>query len=615
MDGDMSATQPANTPAPRDSPPDEPAVVAAPRAPRGDRYRAVFVTSPAGMVVCDRDGTVVETNPALRSLLGYTDSSDAQPGSAELNSSKPDSSEPSPLQAATVADLFPPEEAEELLHLFDILAQHENGRYLREQRQLRTRDGDLAWAFLAVSPLGTPGGITQYLITVEESSELHLLQDRLHHQSLYDALTGLPNRQYFSTHLQWTLANAEPGTGLTLYYLGLEALELINNGLGSEIGDSIIKTAGRKLAGLVEEQDGFLARLGGTEFAILVRETESTPGISVVASLINEELAEPVYVDGHGIATSASIGVNRAIVGDDTTADATIWGAEVALRRAEAAGRRQWVMFDPDRAPEERIDAKLAAVIPGALELGDFQITYRPVLSMSGRRLAVLWAQLNWCSQERGWLNHAQCLDLAERSGVTLSLRDWMLRAAWEQTRMWHTAGYQARLLVDLSGNQTHDPDLMAAVRAVLRDTSLHPQWLWLSVPMDALLHDEEARENLTLLAELGISMVVHGFRGTAPELRHLRELPINVVRLDSELVDLVHADPDGAAPEVQAIARVIPLVNACGPRVGVHGVHVEDQAERWRGMGSSFGAGDLYGEAILAENVTAFLHGVELSD
>ena len=598
MDGDMSARQPANTPAQRESPPDEHAVVSAPRSSRGDRHRAAFAASPVGMVLCDGDGNVVETNPALRRLVGRTD--DAGAG---------------PLDAATVHDLFPPEQADELLQMFEVLARHGSGRSFREQRQLLTRGGEPVWTFLAVAALGEDAAEPpQFLVTVEESSELQLLQDRLHHQSLYDALTGLPNRQYFRTHLENALANLEPGATLTLYHLGLEALELINNGLGPEVGDAILRTAAGKLQGLVANEDAFLARLGGAEFALLLRHGPSTPRIDQMASLVNEELAEPIYLDDHGVATSASIGVNCTSTGE-TTADDMMWAAEVALRRAEAAGRRQWALFDPDRAPEERTDARLAAIIPGALELGGFQITYRPVLSMAGRRLALLWAQLNWCSQERGWLDHAQCLELAERSGVTLSLRDWMLHAAWEQTQIWHTAGYRPKVLVDLSGNQTHDPDLIAAVRSVLRDTDLPPQWLWLSVPMRALTHDEEARENLALLAEIGISVVVHGFTGSPTELRHLRELPINVVRLDSELVELVHHDPDDEAPEVRAVAELIPLINACGPRVGIDGVRTEEQARRWRAMGSSFGAGDLYGAPIPVEDVAPFLHGAELSE
>lgn len=594
MDGDMSARQPANAPVQRDSPPEEHAVVSAPLGSRGDRYREAFATSPVGMVVCTGDGTVVETNPALRRILGHTDDSGA-----------------SALEAATVHDLFPGEQADEVLQMFEVLTHHGAGRSFREQWQLRTRDEELVWTFLAISLLGDGGEQTHFLITVEESRELQALQDRLHHQSLYDVLTGLPNRQYFRTELQRTLANADPGATLTLYHLGLEALELINNGLGPEVGDAILKTAAGKLQRLLADEDAFLARLGGAEFALLVRDGENTPRIDQLATLINEELSEPIYVQDHGVATSASIGVNTT-TGGETTADEMMWAAEVALRRAEAAGRRQWALFDPDRAPEERTDARLAAIIPGALELGDFQITYRPVLSMAGRKLALLWAQLNWCSQERGWLNHAQCLDLAERSGVTLSLRDWMLHSAWEQTQIWHTAGYRPKVLVDLSGNQTHDPDLIAAVRSVLANTHLHPQWLWLSVPMDALTHDEEARENLGLLAEIGISMVVHGFSGTPTEIRHLRDLPVNVVRLDSELVELVHANPDDDAPEVRAISQMIPLVNACGPRVGIDGVQTEEQARRWRCMGSSFGAGDLCGEAIAVENVTPYLHSVE---
>lgn len=560
-----------------------------------DRYREAFKTSPTGMAICDLEGNVIETNPSMRVLLGY---------------------EARELEPMTVHDLFSPDEAEELLAFYHALAENEGSQYLREQRQLRPANGEHTWAFLAVSVLRDDDGApTHFLTTVEESRELHLLQDRLHHQTLYDVLTGLPNRQFFRTRLETAIGNLPEQGTLTLYHLGLDALGLINDGLGHDVGDSIMKSVARTLERFVEHERAFLARFGGTEFAILVQDSAQTPSIPAVAAGINEELSEPIYVQDHGVATSASIGVVRRTVAE-ADADDMMWAAEVALRRAEAAGKRQWALFDPDRAPNERTDAKLAAIIPGALELGDFEITYRPVLSMSGQRLGLLWAQLNWERDERGWLDHGQCLELAERSGVTLSLRDWMLRAAWEQAQTWHAAGYRPRLLVDLSRNQAQDPDLIATVRDVLDETNLDPQWLWLSVPMEALTGDaDEARENVGLLGELGVNIVLHGFHASPQELRCLRELSANVVRFAAELVDLVHNCADENAPEVRAVAQIVPLVTACGARIGIDGVETEEQASIWRSMGCTFGAGAHYGEPIAPGDVTPYLNQTEISD
>ena len=558
-------------------------------------YREVFTGGPTPMAICDPSGSVVEVNPALRQLLGYDDRD---------------------LGSMSLHDLFTADDAEELLETYTALAGGAGDQYLREQRRLWRADGDQMWTFLAVSVLrDSEGTVHRFLTTVEDSGQLQHLQERLHYQGLHDLLTGLPNRQFFRTRLQSTLGRLPEQETITLYHLGLDGLGLINNGLGYEVGDSVIKAAARTLEGLVEGEEALVARFGGTEFAILVHESDSTPSLPAFASMINEELSEPIYFGEDGIATSASIGVARRTAGE-TSAEDMIWAAEVALREAENTGKRQWALFDPERAPDERIDAKLAAVVPGALEMGGFDVTFRPIIALGSRRVAALWAQLGWRTEERGPLDHAQCLELAERSGVTLSLRDWLLRTAWEHAHVWHSAGYRPNVVVDLSAHQTQDPDLVATVRSILGAGELDPQHLWLSLPVEALAgQHEETRENVGVLGELGVSIALHGFHGSPVELRHLRDLPVSAVRLDPALVDIVRSAANDQAPEVRSVAQAIPLTHAYDVRVAVHGIETEEEAMRWRAMGCSISAGTLHGDPVEPFAVPTFLKRVGTED
>ncbi|PKW19283.1 putative bifunctional diguanylate cyclase/phosphodiesterase [Saccharopolyspora spinosa] len=556
------------------------------------RFCEVFATTQIGIAICDIEGKFAQVNPAFEVTLGY---------------------QAQDLASMTIHDLFHSDDAEYLAAAYRELADGGSSKRLGDRKRLLRANGEEAWAYLAVSVLrGSDGAPRHFVTTVEDITELHLLQDRLQYQALHDALTGLPNRQFFRTRLEAMLASLPGHAQLSLYHLGLDGFELINDGLGYEVGDQVIKAVARRLEQLFEDEEAIVARFGGTEFAILLLEQEKTPPVTTLTQQINELLAEPVHVDGHGIAASAGIGVvQRALT--DADASNMLWAADVALRRAEAAGKRQWALFDPDKAPEERIESKLAAVMPGGLEMGEFDVVYRPLVYMDTGELVVLEAELRWETSEYGTLEHDECLRLAERSGVTLSLRDWMLETAWQQLCEWHADGHRVQLKLALSPNQGQDPDLAAVIHQVLDACEVDATWLRLCMPLAAVRGDnEEARDNVRYLNSRGIKTSLHSFHGSPDELRLLRELPIDAVRLADELVDLVHAADSANLPEVQAIHGLVPLVHACGARLWVRGVDTEEQARIWRGMNCEVGAGALFGDPLLSFDVPDFLHGVQ---
>lgn len=557
------------------------------------RFREVFTTTPIGVAICDLDGRFVEVNPALEETLGYRTSD---------------------LRSKTIHDLFDPEEHTYLSAAYAELAADEGPQRLLERRRLMRADGEVAWTLLAVSVLrGSDGKPCNFVTMVEDISELHLLQERFQYQALHDAMTGLPNRQFFRTRLEAALGSLPKGDTLALYHLGLDGFQLINDGLGYEVGDTIIKSVARRLEQLIDGEEALVARFGGTEFAILLHETASTPPVSQFATMINEELSEPTYVGDHGIATSASIGVVRRTVAEGEPSD-MIWSADVALRRAETAGKRQWALFDPGREPHERIEAKLSAIMPGALELGEFEVFYQPLFRMDGGKVAALEARLHWEPEGREPLDHRECLRLAERSGVTLSLRDWMLRSAWEQLAAWHRVGHAVKLVIGLSRNQAQDPDLVAAVRTALDEQKLEPHWLCLCIPMDALVADSgDARDNVVTLSSMGVTTGLRGFGGSPGELHQVRELPWSVVDLSEELVRLVHGENDPQAPEVRAVTGMVPLIRDCGVPIAVSELATEEQADLWASMGCEIGAGTSLAAPMPVWEVSNFLtqHGI----
>ncbi|TDD85048.1 EAL domain-containing protein [Saccharopolyspora karakumensis] len=545
------------------------------------RFSEVFTSTPIGVAISDLEGRFVQVNPAFEQVLGY---------------------HADDLVPMTIDRLFHPEDAEYLRASYRELIDGANSKRISDRKRLVRADGQAAWCYLGVSVLrgadGSPSGV---VTMVEDITELHLLQDRFQHQALHDALTGLPNRGFFHTRLEAALVNLPRDARLALYQLALDGFELINDGLGYPVGDQLIRTVARRLENLVEDEEALVARFGGTEFALLVWEQADSPTVPVMTQLINEMLAEPVYVAGRGIAASASIGVVQRVV-EDADAANMLWAADVALRRAEAAGKRQWALFDPDLAPEEREESQLAAIMPGGLEMGEFDVVYRPQVMIPGGELCTLEAEFRWDTSDFGVIEHGDCLRLAERSGVTLSMRDWMLQTAWQHLEEWHEAGHQVRLSVSLSPDQGRDPDLAAVVHRVLDTSELDSCWLRLCMPIAAISENEEARDNLRHLSSRGVKASLHDFTGSPGELRLLREMPVDSVRLSRDLVRLVHEAESPDVPEIQALRALIPLMN--GVWLCVDEVQTQGQLALWREIGCAVVAGPHIGEPLLSFDV-----------
>jgi diguanylate cyclase (GGDEF)-like protein/PAS domain S-box-containing protein len=346
------------------------------------RFREVFTSSAVGIAITDLSGRCVQSNQALSEILGAPDTS---------------------LDGRELAEVFHPTDAVLLQALYQALRDGELDRF-RERRRLLRADGETAWVYLAVSLLRDADGEPAFHVTmVEDITELHLLQDQLHHQALHDALTGLANRQYFTSQLEAKHSTASREAGITLFLIGLDAFAVINHGLGHEAGDEVLRTTARRLEAVFAGEKALVARTGGDEFAVLVENSPTTPPALTLAEAVNDELAEPTYVDGHGLAVSAGVGVVERPAPGMPVAE-VLRAADSALRTAKARGRRQWWLFDPAQDAVRRTWYRLAVTMPGAWESGEISVGYQPVVRMADRSLAGVRAVLVWDHPEQGVL-------------------------------------------------------------------------------------------------------------------------------------------------------------------------------------------------------------------
>jgi diguanylate cyclase (GGDEF)-like protein len=410
---------------------------------------------------------------------------------------------------------------------------------------------------------------------------------------LHDVLTGLPNRQFFTTRLESVLRRADPDTGTTLYHLDLDAFSLITGGLGRKVGDLLLIAVAERLKLVVADEKAMVARFDGDEFAILVENTPTTPDVMTIIAMINDELSEPLYIDGHGVAATASIGVVHRPPRDMDPSE-LLRASDMTLRRAKSSGRRQWELFHPDQHSRDRQAFSLAAEMPGAWETGELGVVYQPLVRLADGEVVGVEAMMNWTHPDLGTLPAGRCLELAENTGLILLLGPWLLRTACEQVRWWHQRfGRDLPLSVNLTANQSSDADLVGEVGRIVKQTGMRPDLLRLGMPVRALLASHgEAMDNLKLLAENGIGAVAVDFGGAPGDLVCVEDLPLRAVRIARWLVE--RDKPDGS-PVARSLAELSRLVHLTGTEVIVDGILTQAQADWWLAVGADTAQGELY--------------------
>lgn len=464
---------------------------------------------------------------------------------------------------------------------------------------------------------------------VADASELHPLGQQLH-----DTLTGLPNQQFFVSTMEGALGRAGPDSRLTVCKIDLDGLAVINDGFGREIGDQVLRLVAERLQSAVSGEEATVARFGSDEFAILIESAATTLDAAALAAHINSTLAEPVLIDGRGLAVSGCVGVVEHRGGGMTPA-ALLRAAEAALHDAKNSGQRQWVLFDPHRDADHRLQCRLAATMPDAWANGEISLDYQPLVRLTDDTIIGIHALPRWdihavpCGVihplprgdqprtgplPRHALPSHECLELAARAGLLVPLGQWMLRVACAQLASWQQRFSEAALLlhVDLTPQQSHDPELVAGVISALEQAGLAAERLQLGIPISAL--DTEAGEdNLRALAERGVATALLGFSGVH-DLAHVEDLPAGTVELAPRVVRRVAQRPGDDSAVAHAVPLMLRLAHRCGAIVNVRGIDTHHDADWWAAAGADVGQGAFLAPPAGPDEIKALLSSHRIS-
>ncbi|WP_296754200.1 EAL domain-containing protein [Thiobacillus sp.] len=372
----------------------------------------------------------------------------------------------------------------------------------------------------------------------KDVTERKQAEETVHYQAYHDLLTGLPNRALFRDHLGLMLAQAKrTQQPLAVLSLDLDHFKVINDSLGHTIGDELLLAVGARLRQCLREGDT-LARLGGDEFAVLLPTLVSRGDVEHICRKIIQVLSKPVYVKGHEIYISVSIGACVAPEDGDMI-DNLIRQAEIAMYQAKSQGRSRLLFWESGMQAPYSERMQVEADLRRALARNEFVLFYQPQVDTLSGEVRGFEALLRWWHPQRGLLTPADFIPVAEESGVIVPIGDWVLRQAGAQMADWRRAGLPpVRLSVNISARQLESPDFVDSVMRAVQVYALDGHQMELEITESLLMRDFEANAiKLGRLSASGLRLAIDDFGTGYSSFKYLSRFPIHTLKIDQSFV------------------------------------------------------------------------------
>jgi diguanylate cyclase (GGDEF)-like protein len=409
---------------------------------------------------------------------------------------------------------------------------------------------------------------------------VRLKTEELRYQALHDSLTGLANRALLSDRIEHLLArNRRTGTSSSVLFLDLDGFKGVNDTLGHDVGDQLLKAVAGRLTSAVREADT-IGRLGGDEFVIVIDGASLDAAPHLVAERVVSVLRQPFELEGvdRPLALSASVGV---AVTDDGSASDLLRDADTAMYLSKSAGKDGYVVFEPAMEVAQREELNLDLDLRSALSAGQFRLVYQPIYNLDDLSLLSVEALLRWEHPTRGTIAPVVFIPLLERSGAIVDVGRWVLQQACRQMAAWRDLGTDLSVSVNVSARQLDSDAVIDDVAFALSVSGLEPERLVIEITESALMRDiEQSAARVRALKGLGVHVAIDDFGTGYSSLAYLQQLPVDSLKIDRSFVSAM--DP---SPESQAIVRtIVQLGRELGLKTLAEGVETTSQVDQLRG-------------------------------
>ncbi|MGK2962444.1 MAG: putative bifunctional diguanylate cyclase/phosphodiesterase [Gemmatimonadaceae bacterium] len=440
-------------------------------------------------------------------------------------------------------------------------------------------------------------------LTVKRQTQEHLLYSTLH-----DPLTGLPNRSLFTERLRHAMRRAarHPDDLFAVLFLDLDRFKEVNDNLGHFAGDELLRAVARRLEACIRPEDT-VARLSGDEFAILLESITETSDAGRVAERIEEALSFPINLGGAEVTTSASMGIVTSSMSHDQP-EQVLRSADMAMYRAKAAGRARYELFDRAMHTDALARLQLETDLRRAVEHGEFRLHYQPVVSLRTGRVTGFEALVRWEHPERGLVQPADFIPVAEETGLIVPMGSWVLFEACRQVKEWQSAHPRTSPIsigVNLSARQFSQPGLIEQITRALENTGILPSTLRLEITESAIIDKGRyASSILSQIRALGVHVYLDDFGTGYSSLSYLHGLPIHGIKIDRTFIGNMETDENN----LRLVRTILTLAEVIGVRAEAEGISSADQLRELRSLNCEQGQGYLFSAPITREAVEELL-------
>jgi diguanylate cyclase (GGDEF)-like protein/PAS domain S-box-containing protein len=443
------------------------------------------------------------------------------------------------------------------------------------------------------------------VLNTRDVSERKALEQKLIHQAFHDSLTDLPNRAAFRTHLDHAL-QGDRERGIAVLFLDLDDFKAVNDTLGHDMGDKLLVAVGARIASTLRPGDT-VARLGGDEFAVLLKNMEDEKIASRVAERITRQFVTPFGIDGKEISMRASIGIAGVVSGQEA-AEELIRNADVAMYIAKSKGKARYVEYDASLAGAALQLLELESDMHRALAEKQFVLQYQPVVMLESGAVHSVEALVRWNHPQRGLLEPADFISVAEHSGMIVELGRWVLQQAARDGRRWqvrYPSTPPMGISVNLYGRQLQHPELVSEVMDAVDAAGLDPQSLILELTESVMMADTESVARvLQELRGRGFRLALDDFGNGYSSLGRLRDFPVDILKMDASFVaGIGQGLIDGAI-----LRAIIGLANSLGLMTIGEGIERSEQLAALNAMGCHAGQGLFLSKPVDFEGMEALL-------
>jgi diguanylate cyclase (GGDEF)-like protein/PAS domain S-box-containing protein len=459
----------------------------------------------------------------------------------------------------------------------------------------RRKNGSIYAEWLNVSAVRNPRGqLENYVAIFSDITERKEREDLITHQAFHDALTGLPNRLLFHDRLDQALGQAKRNRVRTpaSMFLDLDRFKAINDTLGHDAGDLLLKEVANRLRRCVRAADT-VARLAGDEFTILLPEICDESDARAVAEKVLEAMTEPIKLGAESRVISTSIGISL-YPRDGRDASTLIKHADAAMYHVKDSGRAGISFFADDLLGKPTRRVEMEERLLAALANREFELDFQPIVDLESGAVHGREALLRWRQSDGAIVVAEDFIGLAEELGLMLKLGEWVLERACVQAREWQTAGHPVIVAVNLSAAEFRRPNIVETIRDILRGAGLSPQLLEIEISeMLAMQDSEYTMRVLSDLADLGVASVIDDFGTGYSNLNVLRQLPIQGVKVDRSLI----RDESRQSGEHSVLAAIFGLAQALGLKTIAEGIETPSELEAVRNLACHRAQGVMMGK------------------